>query len=375
MIQYKDYSMKILALIVPVFFVMLMSGCTSQDPAQIVEDALTRMNSLDSYMINYDYTMSIPPLINMNGNVTIYKKGELSRTDMSMPLMLGMNLVAKTYYLPEGTFVCTDLIGETTCTETDTNQMPFTEPGRVLKSVKDLIENGIIQLRFNGMGSIVGRSCYNISFDIDPSKFSMLDNDDLSDMGLDTTIMGDMEHIEGLDLSECYDSATGISLDTKMIMEVDMSNYTEGSMFEMGKIRMVMIVTATSFTPNDPIADSMFELPTEPTDLSDLTGGLNITDYYSAFEIPFGGTSCTVDEGITVLVSNTGTETLEKGDFDVASVDEVDVTGLLNNIKIDPGESRVILSDYDCGSNCDSGYHDVKLEVGSDSAHSVVYCY
>lgn len=366
--------MKKLTLIVPVLFVIFMSGCTSQDPAQIVEDALAKMDSLDSYRISYDYAVSIPPLINMRGNVTIYSKGELRRTDMSMPLMLRMDLVTNTYYLPEGTFVCTDVMGDVTCVETDTDQMPLTEPGKMLESFKGLIESGVIQLRFNGMGNVAGRSCYNISFDIDPSKLSTLDDDDLTGMGLGTAGIGELEHIEGLDLSECYDSTTGISLDTRMIMEVDMSSYTEGSMFETGKIRMVMIVTATSFVPNEPIADSMFELPAEPTDMSDLTGDLNLTDYYADFEIPTGGAFCTADEGITVMVMNMGLDPLQDEDFDVASVDEVDVTGILEDITIDYGEAGAIISDYDCGGTCESGTHDVKLEMGSHSAHSVVYC-
>ncbi|UCD07153.1 MAG: hypothetical protein JSW41_04990 [Candidatus Aenigmatarchaeota archaeon] len=263
------YLMRKIIALLPVLLIIIVSGCTSQDPAQILKDSITKLNNLNSYQIDFDYYLSMSPIVEMEGEVTTYSKGDNIRVDMDMPFMMGMKIIIKTYYLPDGTFTCTEFMENVTCIRGGEG-MPLLQQESSIEAMERLIEKEVIELEFLGMGNVADRNCYNISSDLDLSKLHRLTEEELGLFGINESMIGESESIKSFDIEGCYDSATGIQLHNKMIITVDMSNVTSAYMFGLDEIVMEIGVTATSYKPNEAIADSVFELPVEVTDIPNM---------------------------------------------------------------------------------------------------------
>lgn len=252
----------LLFVLVPVTFVILISGCTTQDPVQVIRDSVARMESLESYEAEYEYSVSMPALGEMEGDLRVYKRGEIMRTDMDIPFMLGMVITVSNYYLPEGTYSCSLFAENVTCIEGGAEDMPISDPGQTLEAVISLIEKGIVDVKLNGIGKVAGRDCYNMTSNVDISRLSEASENDLAAMGLNSSMVGELENVKSMGIFDCYDVETGMSLDNTIIMVVDMEKQT--GMEGLGDMEMMIRLNAISYEPNKSIPDSVFELPAEP---------------------------------------------------------------------------------------------------------------
>ncbi len=93
----------------------------------------------------------------------------------------------------------------------------------------------------------------------------------------------------------------------------------------------------------------------------------------SSFDIPIGGAFCT-NGAITIQVVNTGTADISDSDFTIAQIDGTDVTGSLVSGTIPPEEAATLLSSYNCGTSCSSGYHTIDIGTKSLVKHENVHC-
>ncbi len=262
--------MKKLILVLPVLIVVLMSGCTTQDAAQIMEDSLNKIDKLDSYKISYDYTLSMDPVMEMDGDLTIYRKGDLMRSDMEIPIMMGITMNTVTYYLTEGTFACIQAMDEYLCVLGDEQSVPFSDPESMIEATGNMVEKGILRMEFKGISSVAGRNCYNISFDMDITKLNSITLEEMEMLGIATDSVSDFKNIKEFIINECYDTETGVSLSTSMSMVSDLGDDPEMSEMGISTVSTMISMKATSFTPNAVIDDSMFVLPSEPMSMEEL---------------------------------------------------------------------------------------------------------
>jgi hypothetical protein len=252
--------MKRMLLLLPaVLAVLLMSGCVSQDPDQLIKDSLEKLNGLDSYQIDYDYSVSMS-IISMSGKTTIYKEGEKTRLDMDLS-MLGADTMISIYSLPEGVFTCTELMGNATCVPGDGQDASISNPDKSVETLGKMIEMGVIKTKYLNAGMVAGRSCHNISSEFDLQELGKLAEEELQGMGIDVPGLGGLDNIKSMKSVDCYDAQTGMPLRTTVIVEiVYQAGYTD-------VVSMVTDLAATSFSPGVEMADSVFELPAEPTEL------------------------------------------------------------------------------------------------------------
>lgn len=255
--------MRKLFVLFAVFFAVLISGCTAQDPVQIVKDSVTKLKSLNTYEIEYDYSMSMFQIMSMTGKMNIYKKQNKIRSDIEMSVA-DTPFTISTYYLPTGTFSCASIVGNVTCVEGE-QQTSLFDPEKSLDVMERMIEKNIVSLGYLNTGSVINRGCYNISSDIDISKISMLTQDEQAALGMNSTTVASLEAIKIFRIIQCYDSETGMSLAMIMLMEMDMSKLQTGPLTLQNFI-VEMDMTASSFKPNTTIPDSVFELPAEVTE-------------------------------------------------------------------------------------------------------------
>lgn len=256
--------MRKLAVLFVILSIVLISGCTAQDPAQIVRDSVTKLDALNSYEIDYNYSISMYNVMSMGGDMKIYKKQDRMRTDMDMSLM-GAQITVSIYYLPSGTFSCATVMGNVTCVrgESSSTQTLIFDPEKSLDAMETMMERGIVTLRYLGTGSVVNRNCHNISSDINASKLNQLTPEEKAALGMNTTTISDPDILKTFRITQCYDSGTGMSLAAKVFMEMNLSQVQTG-LFVMQNMTMEMVMTASSFEPNKAIPDSVFELPAEP---------------------------------------------------------------------------------------------------------------
>ena len=262
--------MKKIILLLPVVFVIILSGCTTQDAAQIMEDSLNKIDKLGSYEISYDYTLSMDPVMDMNGNLIIYRKGDMMRSDMEIPIMAGITMNTVTYYLTEGTFACIQAVDEYLCVLGDEQSVPFSDPESMIEATGKMVEKGILKMEFNGISSIAGRSCYNITFEMDITKLNSITLEEMEMLGIATDSVSDFENLKEFMINECYDTETGVSLSTSMSMVSDLGDDPEMSEMGISTVSTRISMEATSFTPNAVIDDSMFMLPSEPISMEEL---------------------------------------------------------------------------------------------------------
>lgn len=243
-----------------VMLVVIISGCTTHEPVQIIKDSVAKLDALDSYQAEYAYTIYMESIIDMDGNIKVWKKGESMRSDMEIPYMMGVMVTASNYYIPQGTYSCSMLMEEIVCLEgaAEDGIMPDTE--EVLNSIISLVENQIVEVRFNSVSSIAGRDCYNITVDVDVEKLPEADDEDLAAMGLNSSMAVELEKLKSLKVTACYDTGTGMSLNNEMRMVVESDDLSGMP----GDMEMYIILNAESYEPNKEIPDSVFELPAEP---------------------------------------------------------------------------------------------------------------
>ncbi len=256
--------MRKLLLLIPVMLVLLVSGCTTQDAKEIIRESTEKLEALDSYKASYDLSMSTYGMI-IGGSIDIYKKGNKTRADMVMSVM-GQTQSASTYELPDGTYSCTEAAGSMTCVKGQSQSTLNPEDTAIINT--EMIEKGIVVLTFNNIANIAGRNCYNITSDFDFSKLSELDSEEME-------ALGGMALIEGLfgalgasttfGMSQCYGFETGMPLEIIIVIEMDMSSLPSQDVTMPEKISISIKMTATSFEPDAVIADSVFELPVEPS--------------------------------------------------------------------------------------------------------------
>lgn len=259
--------MKKLLLLVPVILVLLVSGCTTYDPEEIVKDSMEKMASLNSYKAEYDMSISTRGMgidFTVSGEADVYKKGDKTRTDVSVTMM-GQSGVGSTYQLPSGTYTCSESLGEMTCTKSQ--GATIMSPEESLEMNEKMIGKEVINLKFNNIATMAGRSCYNITSEFDLSKLSQLGQEDLEDLGeFGQGLLQGMSYLEmftQLSMTLCYDFETGMPLGMDMWYEIDTSKIPQSGLTQ-GKASMSLSMTAKSFEPNAVIEDSVFELPVEP---------------------------------------------------------------------------------------------------------------
>ncbi len=313
--------MKKILLLLPMVLVLLVSGCTTQDPEEIVRESTEKLEALESY--NASYTLSLTMYgFTLEGEMVIYNKGEKTRIDTIINAM-GEGTVTSSYTLPSGTYTCVEAAGNVTCIKGEAQALM--SPGDSVAFDTELVERGIIMLKFNNIATVAGRNCYNITSDFDISKLDELDSGDLAGLGMEQEMLSSLEAFTQFDIISCYDFETGMPLAMSMLFELDMSKLPQqAEVIIPGKVSMVIEMTATNFVPNATIGDSMFELPVEPTDLSELQeqeplqtpesctnpGTGRIMNYTEALEIA-STSSCTLNgsiiEGTESCNSDTGT--------------------------------------------------------------------
>ncbi len=230
----------------------------------MVRESISKLGDLESYQISYDYSMTMQPVMDMGGEMTIYRDGESTRTDMEMPFMLGMILKVSNFELPSGSFSCMDLAGNITCTEGERENVMPLDPDSHLSAMDSLLEKGIVSLAFLNAGTSAGRACYNVSSSVDLSRLSLLDEEDLFALGLNSSMVGEMGGIESLTITECYDAETGMPLDTSTSIRVDFGELVPGTGIE--ELTLCMDLRATSFEPGKDIPEQVFGLPAEVTE-------------------------------------------------------------------------------------------------------------
>ncbi|MFC2143804.1 outer membrane lipoprotein carrier protein LolA [Candidatus Aenigmatarchaeota archaeon] len=263
-------SMKKLILLLPVIFVIILSGCTTQDAAQIMEDSLNKIDKLDSFKMSYDYMRSMVPVMNMDGDLIIYQKGDLMRSDMEIPIMIGVTMNTVTYYLPEGTFACIQAVDEYLCVLGDEQSVPFSNPESMIEATGKMVDKGVLKMNYNGISNVAGRNCFNITFEMDITKLNSITLEEMEMLGIATDSTSDFENLKEFMINECYDTENGVSLSTSMSMTSDLGDDPEMSEMGISTVSTRISMEATSFTPNAVIDDSMFVLPSEPMSMEEL---------------------------------------------------------------------------------------------------------
>lgn len=258
--------MKKILLLIPVILALLVSGCTAQDPKEIVKQSIEKMDALESYQASYNFSITMYGF-GMAGEMEIYKKGENTRSDIRISVM-GQEMIASTYYLPSGAYACTESEGNVTCIKGEAQGM--ISPGESLKMNTELIERGVINLMFNNIASIIGRGCYNITSNFTISKLGELEPETLAGLGISEDTLNSLEAFTQLGVTSCYDFETGMPLEMSTLIEMDMSKIPQQGVLVPGKMSMTVEMKAVSFEPNADIEDSLFELPVEPIDQSEL---------------------------------------------------------------------------------------------------------
>jgi hypothetical protein len=196
--------------------------------------------------------------------MNIYKKGNKSRSDITMSMM-GVPLTVSAYELPAGKFSCITFMGNVTCTEGSGGQTSVLNPEQSLGAMESMIERGIASFSYMGAGRVANRACHNITTDFNVSKLSLLTAEEMAALGMNLTDISSLSSIKKLRTTQCYDSETGMVLHINLFMEMDMSGMQTGTPITISTISVEIEMAATSFEPNKAIPDSTFDLPAEPT--------------------------------------------------------------------------------------------------------------
>ncbi len=246
-------------LLIPAVLALLVSGCTSYDPGEIVKDSIQKLEGLESYRASYGISISTAGL-EMGGEMEIYKEGEKTRADTAISVM-GQTTLTSAYQLPEGSYTCTELMGNVTCMMGESQAMMSPEESIALNT--EMIDKGIVRLSFSNIASVVGRSCYNITSVFDISKLGELGAEELGGMGM-SELTASLGLFTRFDMESCYDFETGMPLQISMLFEIDMGMLPQEGMAVPGKMSISIDMTMTSFEPGAVIEDSVFEIPVEP---------------------------------------------------------------------------------------------------------------
>ncbi len=263
--------MKKLFILLPLVLALLVSGCaTIRDPREVVEESLAKLNELNSYEIEYDYSVKVSGAgaeisgmedLDLDFRLTMYKKQSKKRVDVYTSV-LGTNYASQIFMLPDGIYVCSDTKSGLKCTKeayTLTASDPTTMPLMISDRLDhQLLDSNATTLKYLGLKTIAGRSCHDIEFDVDIVEFigSMS-----GAYGASFSTPQDMP--EGtFKITICFDNETGKELKTGMIIEMDSSNMASSiSPGQSTTARMEMLMTATRYEPNKALDDSLFELP------------------------------------------------------------------------------------------------------------------
>jgi hypothetical protein len=241
--------MKKIMLLVPVVFIILASGCTSQNPEQIVNNAIANAEKTDDYKMEYNLKISMAGM-SMSGTSTFYKKADRVRTDTSM-FMLGVPVTTSNYEIDGHTYTCSSSMGKITCAETEKSSF-VPGPEKSMDMMNDFIKKGVVRMAYINSPAIAGAACDNVSFDFDPAKFSEAAAELTGQVDTETA----QSNVRTFRMSSCYDRNTGLPLE--MSMDIDIA---ESETFS--QVAMSIQMTATSFQLA-PVDDFVFTLPAEP---------------------------------------------------------------------------------------------------------------
>ncbi len=230
---------------------MIFAGCVQQSnetdtegltPKQALLNAIEKRNDIDSYKATGTMETSVKSGVTNQsgtGSVEVYVSGEKKRVDSSITIG-GQEELSRSYDLPEGQYNCQK--GEDWTCETPESVSMFSGTGSMDASeIKDLIDKGAISFPQETVEqkTMMDRDCNYVKMNVDPSV--------LMNESTETTAS-----IEEMQISQCFDKDTGISL----------SSYTEVEMVSQGITVDLKIDTVyDSLSMGADIPEGTFELP------------------------------------------------------------------------------------------------------------------
>ncbi|HIG98184.1 TPA: hypothetical protein HA231_02035 [Candidatus Woesearchaeota archaeon] len=251
----------VVAFISGLLLVLLLVGCSPQDPAQEYLSYYDKTVGIDEYKIVYDVMMPSLPMVGSLGmKIGIFKKGERSKV-VSEVSMFGMAFKSSAYTAGGFTITCTDGLGflglGTGSVQCEASEAVLNWSGAEMKSLGILNEglaSGNIVIKRAGQGSAAGRSC--AAFDIEIVDMAKFISETLSSMignsVRDYSALSDAWKEKGL-LSTCMDRKTGLPL----LMNFSVSEQSE-LVEENG---LTSLMTFSAALVSESFDDSELELP------------------------------------------------------------------------------------------------------------------
>jgi len=190
-----------------------------KSPTQMLFEAMEKSSKLEKVRVNYSGSVSLSMgSLTASGEAlsTTIKFGDRYKNivTISTPSLYGgpaSTSTRETYTLPEGKVECEKvsiITSEYSCEEIEEPETPLESQTisvqEQIEQLKDLIENGMVEVSYLGKKKIINRNCDNLKFDVNVSK-------------LMKNITGSMTFREGeanYTLEMCFDEEHGIVLET-----------------------------------------------------------------------------------------------------------------------------------------------------------------
>ncbi len=177
--------MKKYLLVVFLFALIIVSGCTKQeqkteDPKNLLKASIEKSSSVD-YKIEYEFNTEFKPVgqptqfLKTSGILTQTKKGDKIKvatlvnevsTSGGIQTLLEKSDETIVYILPDGVYQCNKILNSTICAKAEDADVEMMSKlfntTASLQTIEQSVSSGQVSLKFNQIKTVASRKCYDI---------------------------------------------------------------------------------------------------------------------------------------------------------------------------------------------------------------------